>query len=277
MALPSTNAILFNAAGAALFLFLGAYMLRPVFVTDQVPACSTRYPAGHRFALENASGAPLTPIELQGRAGFREYGILANASVEATPDVQWGKSLVVKMAAAKSGDDARFGAGYVWPVAAMKSAEAACLTYNVYLPNDVDMKTPAQLPGLLAGQPLAKRDAPDGFAARPGWQDSSTVIATVEYTARGKSADWLEPTRHLEWPRGRWVRVEQEVGLNEGKEIAGGVRIWLDGKLVLERNDLTLRSDPDVRFTGVAGDTGYLRAGGHVTAVKISPFTVQWR
>lgn len=276
MALPNTNALLFNGAGAALFLFLGAYMLRPVFVSNEVAACSERYPSGHRFALENAAGAALTPIELQGRAGLREYGILANASVQPTPDAQWGKSLVVKMAAAKSGDASRFGAGYTWPVSAMKSAEAACLTYNVFLSDDVDMKTPAKLPGLLAASLLPNRTSVEGFAARLGWQNSPTVGVGVEYVARDRSTDSLESARREEWPRGRWVRVEQEVELGAVQN-SGVVRVWLDGKLAIEGKDMNLRADADTRFAGVAGDTGYLQPGGRVAAVKVSPFVVQWR
>ncbi len=46
------------------------------------PACSARYPAPMRFALNTSDGKLLSPIELQARVGLNEWGINENAKVD---------------------------------------------------------------------------------------------------------------------------------------------------------------------------------------------------
>ena len=84
-----------------------------------------------------------------------------------------------------------------------------------------------------------------------------------------------------EIPRGRWFRVSQEVVLNDVGVANGVIRVWLDGALVIEKERLTIRSNPatligtvkaDVHYS--ARDTEWLAAPSE-TAVGISQVVVR--
>ena len=77
----NSGAIVFNLSGGAILITVFAYMGFAFFHTDIVAPCTARYPAGKQFALDSQRGNLLTPIELQGRAGSREWGILTNAQI----------------------------------------------------------------------------------------------------------------------------------------------------------------------------------------------------
>ena len=77
----NSGAIVFNLSGGAILITVFAYMGFAFFHTDIIAPCTARYPAGKQFALDSQRGNLLTPIELQGRAGTREWGILKNAQI----------------------------------------------------------------------------------------------------------------------------------------------------------------------------------------------------
>lgn len=281
MSVFSGNTLAFNAAGAALFVFLGGYMVHSFASEQSVPACSTRYPAGLQFALDNSKGSPLSPIELQARAGFSEFGLLENATVETASGAPFRQNLVVRLAAAGGdGEDksAKNGVDFVWPIAAMGAAQSACLTYYALVSGDVDLKSPGHLPGLIAkGDASAddEDDAPAGFKARVAWSQSGNVGVDLQLTKR--SGNWLPSFRYTSWPKNKWVRVEQEVQLNQRSQKNGVVRVWIDGRTDVEGTGLSLRAGEDVKFSGVSGAIGYSRGLGNPAKVKVSPFVVQWR
>lgn len=275
MARSNRNAVLFNAGGAALVVFLGGYMVRNFFASETALSCSTRYPAGLQFALDDKSGAPLTPISLQSRAGFREWGLLGNAVVETTRGQSWGASLVVKLAPTNNAERPdQNGVGFVWPVPALKAAQSACLSYHVLLPADVDTTTPGHLPGLVAEAKAADGSEAAGFAARMAWSRSGDV--GVDFSQL-KTSEQLTSTWGTIWPRDRWVRVEQEINLGDASRLNGAVSVWIDGKLEVDSAELNLPTGTSVAFSGVVGDIGYARRPTKYAAVKVSPFVVQWR
>lgn len=81
-------------------------------------------------------------------------------------------------------------------------------------------------------------------------------------------------------PKGRWLRVNQEIALNTPGESDGIVRLWIDGKLVVDRTDVRLRSDKSVTFTGVAarahmlGDTA--TPAQKDSSITLTPFELMW-
>ncbi|MFN0217690.1 MAG: polysaccharide lyase [Hyphomicrobium sp.] len=275
MASSKFNTTLFNLAGGAIFLGVSGYMVASFFHTETVPPCSMKYPPGQQFSLDNGGDA-MSAIELQGRAGFREYGLLANASVEKTEGRPWSNSLVVKLATTNNPDSAgQNGVGYVWPVRSLKNAQAVCLSYDVYLSKDVDMKAPGHLPGLLAEPTEEAAVDASGFNARLAWSSQGNVAVDVRSQKAG--SDTLSSSKRAAWPREKWVRVNQEIEFNAPGKKSGAVRVWVDGNLDIDSSAVKLRSGPEVVFTGVSGDTGYSRELGKEAAIKISPFVVQWR
>jgi hypothetical protein len=278
MLTPSAQSIVFNAAGVGLFVFLGGYAVHSFFSEQTVAPCSTRYPAGVQFSFVNSKGAPMSAIELQARAGFNEFGLLKNASVETAPGEAWRHSLVVALA--KSDDDEKSGQNgisFAWPIGEMRSARSACLTYYAKLSKDVDLRSPGHLPGLMASGRASHsdHDAPAGFKARLGWSQSGNIGVDVALSkSRG---NWLPSLRKTFWRKDAWVRIEQEVLLGPASKKADVVRVWIDGKPDIETAGLALRASDDVEFSGVTGAVGYSRGPSKAANVKVSPFVVQWR
>jgi hypothetical protein len=64
----ATYNLMFNAVGALLVLTVIGYVAWSLFQFEREEPCRGRYPAPTRFSLTTAAGAPLSPIELQGRA-----------------------------------------------------------------------------------------------------------------------------------------------------------------------------------------------------------------
>ena len=84
-----------------------------------------------------------------------------------------------------------------------------------------------------------------------------------------------------ELPRGRWVRVDQEVVLNTPKQSDGAARLWLDGKLEIEVKAVDIRDDANMAISGAVGDVFFGGSGTHGKASKeavvwLSPFELRW-
>ena len=75
--------------------------------TEVEPPCSERYPAPIALCAADRAGKPLTPIELQARAGLRDVGVIDNATVVAVDDGPSPDALEVKLRNLPGGDDAR--------------------------------------------------------------------------------------------------------------------------------------------------------------------------
>jgi hypothetical protein len=273
---PNVNSIVFNLAGGAVLLIVGGYMITSFLTTPAILACTTRYPAGQQFSLRDVQGEPLSPIELQGRTGSREWGLLKNAKVVGGKK---GASLEVTLATTEDEDRAsQNGVGFVWPVREMSKASAACLSYGAYIPAGFAFKESGLMPGLYGANDLSQIDelAPeDSFATRMGWATAGDVGVDVRIPAH--NGYWEGAMRKFVWPTGRWVKVEQEVILNTPENADGMLRVWVDGALTINRKKVTFRKSPQAGFSGVVADIGYARTLSDVVALHFSPFVVQWQ
>jgi hypothetical protein len=176
------------------------------------------------------------------------------------------------------------GMGFRWRPQGL-AAEGACLAYHVFLPADFEFNKGGKLPGLFGGTaPSGGKDVDgfDGFSARLMWRANGRgeVYAYIpgKPDGRGESIDrgaWI-------FPRGRWVRIEQEIVLNSPGEENGELRIWIDGQLRLNRSNIRFRSARGLLINGVMADIFY---GGNTkdwaapkdTAILLSPFDLRWR
>lgn len=271
----SSSAILFNLAGVAVLSTVVGYALYATLKSDEAPICTGRYPPGKQLALEGEAGIPLTPIELQGRAGPREWGILKNARIAAPGIGAGAASLEVDLAPA--GDDEnspRSGIGFAWPSTELANAKAVCLSYKLLLPPTFGFSRPGYLPGLYQAADPSLLDAKtpaDGFSTRIGWNEGGEVGIDVRSAKTGPSWQGAESDEH--WPLGRWVSVAEELRL----EPAGTtLRLWVDGKLRLE-NALAPQPDSRPGLSGVVADIGYGDNIGALETLQLSPFVVQWQ
>lgn len=273
---PDLKSIAFNVAGAAVLVVVVGYMIVSYVTTPAVMACTARYPAGQQFTLRNSSGHPMSAIELQGRTGSREWGLLKNAKVIGG---QTGESLEVKLAATDDEDlPSQNGVGFVWPIRELTKANSACLSYYAYLPAGFAFKEAGLMPGLYGASDITQIDElqpEDSFAMRMGWAPNGDVGVEVRAPTRG--GYWEAAGRKKIWPTGRWVRVEQEVALNAPGGEDGAMRIWIDGALTINRTGITLRKSSLSVLTGVVADIGYARTLSDVASLRFSPFMVQWQ
>ncbi len=273
------NAILFNAGGVAVLLTAVGYMGYSFFVTERVPHCSARYPAGQQFAFDSDKGKPLSPIEFQARAGLREWGVLQNAKIGTTTDGPAGGVMEVSLATTGDEDKAdQNGVGFLWQPGDMSTANSACLSYSVFIPEGFTFSEPGYLPGLFGAADTAQLDESqpaDGFAVRMGWAQKGEIGAEVRSPAT--AGYWQTSDRRAHWPLGRWVSIEQEVTLNTPGSVDGVMRIWIDGALTVESNVVNLRSTPQSTLSGVVSEIGYARTASEVSAIKVSPFIIQWQ
>lgn len=279
MSSPSMNSIIFNVAGGAVLLTVGAYMLSSYFLKPAIVPCAGRYPAGFQLTFDGSDGKPMTPIDLQARSGSREWGLLQNASVVPGDAKSKDSVLNVKLVAtdAESGTTEN-GVGFTWEPHEIAGAKSACLSYRVFMPADFAFQESGILPGLFGASDVSQIDElqpADSFALRVGWGQAGDAGMDVRIPT--SSGFWETPPRKTPWPLNRWVTVEQEVKLNTPGKDDGVVRLWIDGALTIDRGGMPLRNSAQSELSGVVADVAYARTIGAPADVRISPFVLQWQ
>lgn len=281
---PKIFNLLVNIVGALVGLFIVGYIAYSAMRSDAASPCSTRFPAPTRFALKTSQGTLLTPIQLQARAGARERGVLENATAVPASDAPTGEALEVQLRrsgkVAKGKPPALNGVDFRWSPPGKAAANAACLTYSVWLPDGFAYGAGGLLPGIFGGQAPAPGPASSsapgkaGFGTRIMWAADGQALLqietdTTEFRTLDTSSFLLQP--------GRWIKIEQEVVLNAPGQSDGIVRLWGDGKLVSEEGQQALRSDAKSAISGVQSEIIYLREPDKAGMLRISPFEMAWR
>lgn len=132
-------------------------------------------------------------------------------------------------------------------------AKASCLHYRVRFPTDFEFAKGGKLPGLYAGEAPSggeKVSGKDGWSVRLMWrEDGEGELYEYVYNKKGKYG--LSAGRGLfTFPRGRWVAVDLEVVVNDPDERNGKARLWIDGRPVIEQQDLVYSTDDDELLAG---------------------------
>ena len=269
-----------NGAGALLALVIGGYFASSLVYSEPTPSCGEQFATAASLPFETASGDLLSPIELQARAGRREYGLLDNARVIRTADAPASAVLEVSLGAAPAGE--RNGIGMRWSPPGLSEARVACLSYDLWLPEDFEFASGGILPGLFGGADTDDLLRPDaaGFAARLGWRPGGPFEAVLQVPLDAGGTAITERSKQA-LPRGRWIEVAQELRLNTPGQADGTFRVWLDGELLLERRALAWRKERTTAIGGVLGLVGrgtHDRPGGarSAAAVRLTPFALRW-
>jgi hypothetical protein len=275
----SFNSIAFNVVGAAILLVVVGYMGVSYVTTPAVQRCTTRYPSGQLFALSTAEGRAMSPVELQGRTGNREWGLLKNAKV--LPAAKGGGTAVLEVSLATTENEDlvnQNGVGFTWSVPAANKSSSACLSYSVLLPKGFAFNEAGYLPGLYGANDIDQIDVlkpEEGFATRMAWAEAGDLGVDVRVPSAGGHFEGAR-SKTL-WETGRWTKVEQEVKLNTPGKEDGILRIWIDGALTINRQGIVFRMTPETGINGVVADIGYARTLSDVVEVGVSPFIVQWQ
>ena len=274
---PKQFELLINIGGAIAGLGVIGYIAYAALHKDVEQPCSARYPAATRFSLHNSEGKPLSAIALQARAGLHDLGVIDNASVVPSQGGPAEDVLEVKLRPLPAGADqegsAHNGIEFRWSPPGMKPATAACLGYSVLLPDKFAFGSGGVLPGVFGGAGGGSRDSAAGMSVAPEWElDGRPLIASVAAGSIGRVSG---NTSAL--PTGRWVRVEQEVVLNEAGKENGQTSLWIDGQLVLDSRRVLLRKDAGETLSGVLVAAGYHGKPPEGSSLQLSPFEISWR
>jgi hypothetical protein len=277
---PKHLDLLINLGAALVGLIVVGYVVYAAFHTEVEQPCSTRFPAATRFSLQTGAGKPLTPVELQARAGLRDLGVIDNATVVRVEDGPSPEALEVKLRNLPAGDDPdaklRNGIEFRWSPPGIAGANSACLSYSLWLPEKFEFGGGGVLPGVFGGEPAAPRQR----------AVNDRLAVTLEWSAEGQpslvaAVDGGEHSRmsgtNFSLPTSRWTKIEQEIVLSDPNQPNGVVRLWVDGELIAEDDKVPLRKDDKVLLTGVLIAIGYKRAPPSGGMLRLSPIEIGWR
>jgi hypothetical protein len=279
---PSQN-YLFNFASIGVGISTVLLAIFGMKGKDIAPPCSERFGIATQFSLQS-SGQPATATELQAGLGGRDWGVIENASVVKTPGGPRTMALQVNL---PKSSGAPGGLSFTWLQTRTEPAVAACLSYQVRLPADLEFGQGALLPGLFGGEtdaaPKAGADrVATSFGTHLAWNGDGRL--SVRIATADPNPGWLSLGKvPLQIERGRWVSVEQEVVLNHVGAANGILRVWIDGKMQLEHEALPWRVSDSARFQGVDVRAHYVRGdlipsiSPKPSAIQLSPFELSWQ
>jgi hypothetical protein len=285
MPLPGSKLIAFNAAAALVGIAAVVAAARSVLMPAPIPPCSDRYHSMTSFALERG-GAVLTTAELQAGLGGKDVGVIDNITIANAKDAPAAVAMTVRLQKASMSVEGvvtefKGGTTFPWAPRPVQGKTSACLSYHVLLPADFEFHRGGVLPG-IAGTDGAEQG--DSFLARLAWRAKTGGGVTVRVTENGTTRASLAERQTFDLPRGRWVKIEQEVVVNTPRSSDGILRVWIDGSLALERTDISYRSQSAVTVAGVSvdvfrgsGPDDVQAAAGKDAKVQLSPFELRWQ
>lgn len=287
MKIAGSNALFLNGAVAAVavasFLFAGHAM----FVEETVPSCSTRYVEGTRLSLDR-DGEALSAADLQGQANGLDWGLSDRARIVALKEGPDRFALELDLASRKGeprfGSRDHKGAGVMWLPQSTRAGRSACLSYSIYLQDDLDMQHAVELPGLVGAAPGVelRSDAAPAFTARVAWQDRGAIDVLARTSTKNQNHSVGNSRGKFDLKPGRWLAIEQEIVVNTPGVRDGMVRVWVDGGLRLERATSLLADTPEIlpEIAGVvlgAGPVGRAPDGrGKPQKVWITAPELRW-
>jgi Polysaccharide lyase 14 len=279
---PDAKVIVFNAAAVLIAVAAAAAVIRSWVFTPTAAPCSERYTSSTAFSLDRA-GVVLTAADLQSSLGGKDAGVIENLAIAKLTDGPAPIAMTVSLPKGATSPHAspRGGMSFPWQPRVLQGKTAACLSYSVLLPADFQFHRGGALPGLSGSD--AAEPAPDGFTARMVWRQGGNGGATLRMTIGGETRSTPADRESFAFPRGRWVKLEQEVVLNTPKQADGILRVWVDGRLAVERTDLNYRMKPSVTLSGVVADVfygtedGWGGAAPKDTKVSLTPFEARWQ
>lgn len=137
--------------------------------------------------------------------------------------------------------------------ASVGRSKVSCLHYRVRFPEDFDFNKGGKLPGLYAGEAPSggeKVSGKEGWSIRLMWrEDGEGELYEYVYNKKGKFG--LSAGRGIfSFPRGRWVDIDLEVALNDPGERNGRALLWIDGRAVIEQDDIVYTTEDEGPLEG---------------------------
>jgi hypothetical protein len=278
-----------NAAAGFIGVLIIALTVRGAMFKEDVLPCSDRYGNGTLFGMQNQAGGTISASDLQARLGGRDWGVLENtriinATAAPTPTI-FQVALPKIDPTSSSNPAARSGMGFTWLPSKLPAANAACLSYHVWLPEDFQFGSGGSLPGMFGNddsEPLAATPG-SSFSTRQAWnaEGQLQMRAMTPALPRGQTLE-ISPNQ-LTLKRNQWVKIEQEIVLNDLDRSNGTIRVWVDGKQRFESKEVVLRTTETTKFRGIVADVYYSNQALTAvqapkdTSMRMTPFELRWQ
>jgi hypothetical protein len=285
----SPQFLLFNAAAALAGVAALVAAAWSTLMPASVAPCAERYHAMTTFGLERG-GVVLTAADLQSSLEGKDVGVVDSVSIGPVKGVPAPLAMGVRLQKASVSNDGSTtpftgGTRFPWQPRAMQGKTSACLSYSVLLPADFDFSRGGVLPGISGAE---DKEQGERFAVQFAWRPKDVSKegggVTLRVTENGAVRGLPVERAPFELPRGRWVKLEQEVVLNTPKMEDGTLRVWVDGVLTINRRDVAYRSKPQVAIGGVSvevyrgsGPSDAQAAAGKAATVWLTPFEARWQ
>lgn len=223
--------------------------------------CSDRYTGGQGLGLVASDASRTVHSVLSGHQLWAVWGLRENVSVESYgPTSAFLRVRYPEGSYVPSADAAPVGgAGFRVPLVSQHGgSRRACLSYSVRFASDFAFARGGKLPGLYGGEAPSGGDrvnADTGFSTRLMWREDGEgeVYAYVmnKDGPYGKSIGRGSWRFHPE----RWYRIDQEVVLNAPSRPDGQLRVWINGRQVLDRDDIRYRGVSEIGVDGLMFST----------------------
>ncbi|HRK17520.1 MAG TPA: hypothetical protein PK970_01060 [Hyphomicrobiaceae bacterium] len=272
-----------NVVAGLLIAGAAVSFVKHSFARPSFEVCSARYNRGTILGLEE-NGSPVAPSAIQASAFGHDRGVLDNLVIEPVAKAPAKHVMTIDVSGERntSGGKPHPGVEFPWTPQSLTGVDAACLTYDVYIPENFAFADGAVLPGFYA---ITKNggDYSDTIRVdtRLVWGAQGEAELLVYANGQTGEARTKYPVYDRTFPRGRWVRVEKEIVLNTPGVKNGIVRMWFNGNLETEVRAADLRDDANIAIAGVAS---IVQRKGRTdkpveterTQVRISPYQVRW-
>lgn len=135
----------------------------------------------------------------------------------------------------------------------MQPRNSLRLSYYVRFSPNFDFIKGGKLPGLFGGAINPDKQIPDGtdsFSTRYMWRENGEG-EVYAYLPTSKKHGTSIGRGNWQFQPGIWYLLEQEVRLNQPGQQDGRLRVWVNGKPVLDQNNLTFRNSDRLQIEGI--------------------------
>lgn len=225
------------------------------------PPCSQRYTERVTLGIDGQDvGTPLK--DALARLDITDaWGLDENTSIVGA-DSQYPAVIQVMFpegSYSPAADDApRGGAGFHVALPGRPKVESACLRYAVQFPAGFEWVKGGKLPGLYGGRPPSGGgdvQGDDGFSVRYMWREAGAGEAYAYIVNKPDDFGVSIGRGSWQFPAGTWTVLEQEIVLNDPSQANGTLRIWVDGRQVIEQNDIVYRTADSLTIDGLMFST----------------------